>query len=89
MPYIAFNYLGQLTSDGVNLAAQDECIPLAHGSVTALKDNVAKTFLLTGPPNNSPETAELPPGNSTNSSYNIVHIDRLTGRAVLEFQKMQ
>ena len=32
---------------------------------------------------------EIPPGNSTNSSYNIVHIDRLTGRAVLEFQKVQ
>jgi hypothetical protein len=30
----------------------------------------------------------MPPGNSTNSSYNIVHIDRLTGRAILEYQKM-
>jgi len=32
---------------------------------------------------------EMPPGNSTNSSYNIVHIDKVTGRAVLEFQKVQ
>jgi len=32
---------------------------------------------------------QMPPGNSTNSSYNLIHIDRLTGRAVLEFQKLQ
>jgi hypothetical protein len=32
---------------------------------------------------------EMPPGNSAGSSYNIVHIDRLTGRAMLEFQKVQ
>jgi hypothetical protein len=32
---------------------------------------------------------EIPPGNSTNSSYNIVHIDKVTGRAVLEFQKIK
>jgi hypothetical protein len=31
----------------------------------------------------------MPPGNSTGSSYNIVHIDRLTSRAMLEFQKVQ
>jgi len=35
-----------------------------------------------------PDVQENPPGNSTNSSYNIVHIDRLTGRAVLKFHKM-
>ena len=31
---------------------------------------------------------EMPPGNSTNIAYNIVHIDWLTGRAVLEYHKM-
>ena len=89
LPYLAFNSQGQLLAeDGVSLAARDEYIPLAHGSVTALKDATTKAFLLTGPPYTSPEVAENPPGNSTNSAYNIVHIDRLSGRAILEFQKL-
>jgi hypothetical protein len=36
-----------------------------------------------------PQVTETPPGNSTNSMYNIVHIDRLTGRATLEYQRVQ
>ena len=91
LPYIAFNYLGQLTWDGQNVADRDEYIPLAHGSVIAAANSATKTYLLTAAPPlpPSPDVAELPPGNSTNLSYNIVHIDRLTGRAVLEFHKMQ
>ncbi|HTY87243.1 MAG TPA: type II secretion system protein [Candidatus Acidoferrum sp.] len=90
LPYIAFNYLGQLTVDGVNLADQDEYIPLAHGSVFAALDPVTKTLQLPGAPPlpNSPEIQENPPGNSTNLAYNIVHIDRLTGRAVLKYHKL-
>jgi prepilin-type N-terminal cleavage/methylation domain-containing protein len=76
LPYIAFNYLGQLTS------GQDEYIPLAHGSVgDAVDGTKALQFA-------SPTVTETPPGNSTNSAYNLVHIDGLTGRAVLEFQKI-
>jgi type II secretory pathway pseudopilin PulG len=90
LPYLAFNYLGELTVDGQTLAPRDEYIPLAHGSVLAIQDANTKAYLLPSPPpNNSPEGAELPPGNSTNSAYNIVHIDRLSGRAILEFQKLQ
>ena len=37
----------------------------------------------------SPQIYENPPGNSTNSSYNIIHIDALTGRAVLEYEHVQ
>jgi type II secretory pathway pseudopilin PulG len=81
-PYVAFNYLGQLTVDGQTVADRDEYIPLAHGSVLFARDPVTKAFQF-----NSPDVLENPPGNSTNS-YNIVHIERLTGRAVLEFQKM-
>jgi hypothetical protein len=68
----------------------DEYIPIAKGSVLAMKDPVTKALLLPGAPPipGSPDVAEMPPGNSTNSSYNIVHIDRLTGRAVLEYQKV-
>jgi prepilin-type N-terminal cleavage/methylation domain-containing protein len=84
LPYIAFNYLGQLTVDGVNLAPLDEYIPLAKGSVLLARDSATKALQL-GPP----YISEMPPGNSTNSAYNIVHVDRLTGRAVLEFQKLK
>ena len=76
LPFIAFNYLGQLTS------GRDEYIPLAHGSVAdAVDGNKVLQF-------SSPAVTETPPGNSTNSAYNLVHIDGLTGRAVLEYQKI-
>jgi len=84
LPYIAFNYLGQLTVDGQTVAGLDEYIPIAKGSVLFARDPATKAFQF-----NSPDASEIPPGNSTNSAYNIVHIDRLTGRAVLEYQKMQ
>jgi prepilin-type N-terminal cleavage/methylation domain-containing protein len=82
LPYIAFNYLGQLTTDGVNPATRDEYLPLAHGSVADAAD--ANKVLFFAPP----VVKEIPPGNSTNLAYNIVHIDALTGRAVLEYYKM-
>jgi len=82
LSYIAFNYLGQLTFDGVNPAGRDEYLPLAHGSVGyAVDEN--KVLQLS-----SPAVTEIPSGNSTNLSYNIVHIDALTGRAVLEYHKL-
>jgi prepilin-type N-terminal cleavage/methylation domain-containing protein len=87
LPYIAFNYLGQLTVDGVNLATRDEYIPLARGNVSYAIDPVTRTpQLATVTPS---AVAENPPGNSTDISYNIVHIDALTGRATLEYHKVQ
>ncbi len=86
LPYIAFNYLGQLTFDGQNLAGRDEYIPLAQGGVSPAIDPATKTLLLNA--NSSSQVSEIPPGNSTNISYNVVHIDALTGRAVLEFYKI-
>jgi prepilin-type N-terminal cleavage/methylation domain-containing protein len=83
LPYIAFNYLGQLTFDGVTLAGRDEYIPLARGSVLpATGPSKALQF-------NSPSVLEIPPGNSTSSAYNLVDVDPLTGRATLRFQKVQ
>ena len=85
LPYIAFNYLGQLTvltSTGEVPAQQDEYIPLAQGNVGYALD--ANKALILAPP----DATENPPGNSTNSMFTIVHIDRLTGRAVLLHQKM-
>ena len=33
LPYIAFNYLGQLTVDGTDMSRLDEYIPLAQGGI--------------------------------------------------------
>jgi prepilin-type N-terminal cleavage/methylation domain-containing protein len=85
LPYIAFNYLGQLTSNGVDMVTSDEYIPLSRGTLLPAMDVRTKTLTLSGPP----QVQESPPGNSTNSMYNIIHVDHLTGRAVLEFEKVQ
>jgi len=89
LPYIAFNYLGQLTFDGLNLAWRDEYIPLAQGTVSPAINVNTKTATLGSANNTSPSVNETPPGNSTNTMYNIVHIDRVTGRATLEYQHVQ
>jgi prepilin-type N-terminal cleavage/methylation domain-containing protein len=84
LPYIAFDYLGQLVSEVDSFGNyRDAYIPIAKGSVLFARDTVTRAFQF-----NPPDIVETPPGNSTNS-YNIVHIDRLTGRAVLEYQKVQ
>lgn len=77
--YIAFNYLGQLTPGDGSLMPYDEYIPLSHGSVLYSKINGQTP----------PSTTENPPGNTTNISYNIIHIDRYTGRARLERTEIQ
>jgi prepilin-type N-terminal cleavage/methylation domain-containing protein len=84
LPYIAFNYLGQLTVDGMNMAQQDEYIPLAQGAVFYAADPATKALLLA-----APDVSENPPGNSTNSMFNVIRIDHLTGRAVALHQKIQ
>jgi len=81
LPYIAFNYLGQLTPGDGSVLPYDENIPLDYGTMAPALD--AKTKL---PIQAIPSFEEQPPGNSTNISYNIIHIDRLTGRARLERQ---
>ena len=87
LPYIAFNYLGQLIQRTISgqeiMAGQDEYIPLAQGTVGYVVD--AQKNLQLAPP----DPAENPPGNSTNSMFTLVHIDRLTGRATLVHQKVQ
>jgi len=87
LPYIAFNYLGQLTvwtaTAGEIPAAQDEYIPIAQGNVGYAVD--ANKNLSPG----AADFSENPPGNSTNSMFNVIRIDRLTGRAVQLHQKVQ
>jgi len=77
LPYIAFNYLGQLESD------RDEVIPLSRGSVLFGRDSARK------PQKRPPSMLENPVGNSTNSAFNLVVIDRLTGRPHVERQEVQ
>jgi len=89
LPYIAFNYLGQLTFDGQNLAQRDEYIPLAQGSVSPAIDAATKALVILNLPAGAASISETPPGNSTNSMYNIIRIDRLTGRATLAYQKVK
>jgi prepilin-type N-terminal cleavage/methylation domain-containing protein len=77
MPSIGFDYLGRLVS------GQDEYIPLAHGSVSYTRNPVTKGLELS-----PPSIQESPSGNSV-SSYNVIHIDWLTGRARLEHREIQ
>jgi len=77
LPYIAFNYLGQLTT------GQNELIPLTKGAVLFRRDPVTGNgteFV--------PAIRETPVGNVTNA-FNVVSIDWLTGRAHLERQQVQ
>ena len=87
LPYIAFNYQGQLTTNGVDPSYVDELIPLAQGTVAFGYSGATKTPTLTIVQQG--DIVENPPGNSSNSMFNVVHIDALTGRARLEFQKVQ
>jgi prepilin-type N-terminal cleavage/methylation domain-containing protein len=84
MPYIAFNYLGQLTTNGVDAAIAHEYIPLARGSVLPAIDPATGAFQLTG----MPSVMENPSGNST-KAYNIIDIDPLTGRVTLQQPKVK
>ena len=83
LPYIAFNYLGQLTPGDAagSLLPYDEYIPLAYGTVLQSRDPNSKAYT-----QGTPTISELPPGGSTNIAYNLIHIDRVTGRARLEHQ---
>ena len=74
LPYIAFNYMGQLIS------GRNELVPLALGSVGFSRDATRTAAA------KLPSLNESPPGNSTNA-YNLVSIDWLTGRARIERQE--
>jgi prepilin-type N-terminal cleavage/methylation domain-containing protein len=81
LPYVAFNYLGQLTLDGANPSGRDEFIPLARGAVIVARDATRTPQAVV------PVVEERPPGNSTNA-FNLIHIDWLTGRARVERQQI-
>ena len=84
LPYIAFNYLGQLTPGDGSLLPYDENIPIEYGTIAEPMSPTSKA-----PTRGFPTITEMAPGNSTNISFNIIHIDHLTGRARLERQEVQ
>ena len=87
LPCITFNYLGRLiseTPDGVNF--HHAYIPLAQGSVSYGLDAAKNPQPTVVAPNG---ITEIPAGNSTGISYNIIDIDPLTGRAALDFFKLK
>jgi prepilin-type N-terminal cleavage/methylation domain-containing protein len=83
LPYISFNYLGQLDSVQDESPRMDDFIPLARGTVS---------FGHTQPPQapspTAPTVRENPIGNATNT-YNLVKIDWLTGKARVEHPQFQ
>jgi hypothetical protein len=78
LPYIAFDYRGQLESQ------RDEFIPLARGTVDAQLDGAGNPLTV----NTLNDVQESPPGNSM-ESFSLVHIDWLTGRARLRQRELQ
>jgi prepilin-type N-terminal cleavage/methylation domain-containing protein len=79
LPYIGFNYLGQLTSTNF----EGEAIPLIHGSVFY-------PGLPTG--DFTPDIVLTPPPSviaTNNTDTNVIHVDWLTGKARLERQEVQ
>jgi len=82
LPYIAFDYLGQLTRfdpQGRPLQVKvDEIIPLARGALLVPTDDATKKPLW-----QAPEVVENPPDNSKNN-FNHIRVDWLTGRAKVE-----
>jgi prepilin-type N-terminal cleavage/methylation domain-containing protein len=87
LPFIAFNYLGQLTTNGVDPFFGHEYIPLAQGSVFFGVNPTNKIPMLT--PVSINGIVESPTNNSTSSMFNLVDIDGLTGRSRLQFQAVQ
>lgn len=84
LPSLVFDSSGHLLDQNNQIAQRHEYIPLAHGSIAPAIDVATKAFILA----NGISVDENPPGNSTNISANIIDIDPLTGRAVLQFFKM-
>ena len=87
LPFIAFNSQGQLVGADGNVLLYDENIPLARGTISYWKD--PQTGLPIQPAAGKPALAdvtEVPPGNDVSTAYNVIHVDRLTGRARLERQ---
>lgn len=72
LPYIAFDYMGRLASN--QGGGQGAILPITRGSAIFAHDPNKK------PIPGLPSFSEQPIGNTTNG-YNLVYVDRITGRA--------
>jgi prepilin-type N-terminal cleavage/methylation domain-containing protein len=77
VPYIAFDYLGRLTT------SREEIVPLVRGSILYPRDPATKVAI-----QDLPSLMENPPGNAT-TNYNVVIVDWLTGRGRIERQEVR
>ena len=84
LPCIAFDYTGRLISE-VDASGNfhDAYIPLSQGSIIPAHNGNTKTLQLA-----PADVLERPPGNTTDIRYNVIHVDALTGRCVLEYHKL-
>ena len=83
IPFVAFDSRGRLLKQDLQtIAAEDAVIPLARGSIFYARDASGALDW------DAADVAEIPPGNSVNN-YNLVVIDRLTGRARLVRPEIQ
>ena len=91
VPYIAFNYQGQLISSANDRDATGSGadIPLEQASVSYPLDPATKLPLIPSGTLQPNVIGETPLGSSTNVDYNVVHIDALTGRATLLYHQVQ
>ena len=83
LPCLTFDYQGRLATVSGQPLGHDEYIPLAHGSVLPPRNPETKVPVL-----GVPSEMESPANNST-ESFNLIHIDWLTGRARVERQEVQ
>jgi len=88
LPCLVFDSFGHLLDQNGQIAQRHEYIPLAQGSIAPAVNATTKTFFIDNTAGSWPSVIENPPGNSTNISANIIDIDPLTGRAVLQYYKM-
>jgi prepilin-type N-terminal cleavage/methylation domain-containing protein len=88
LPCLMFDSFGHLVDQNGNIFTQHEYIPLAHGSISPAVIAGSKAFFIDNTAQSFPSVIENPPGNSTNLSANVIDIDPLTGRAVLQYYKM-
>jgi len=79
LPFLAFDYRGRLISETAdNVSFHHAYIPLAQGTVSTGHDVNKQPVPTTLQP---ADITEMPPGNSTSISYNVIDVDPLSGRA--------
>ncbi len=85
LPFLSFNYLGQLEN------GQNDLIPIAKGSVNFQRDPAIGVGAPVNPSITyaAPREQPTPTGLMTNTSFQVVNIDWLTGRARLEHMEVR